>query len=288
MPKKPATESKTRTTAPARRRRPTRADASAPDGRGVQGGGVQGEGVQGEGVQGGGVQGEGVQGKGVQSKGVQSEGVVVPTRRVLIGIAGGTASGKTMVADQVGEMLGSDKVAVIKQDSYYRDLSDRPFEERVKENFDHPDAFDRKLLYNHVRLMLEGSPVNLPIYDFKRHIRKKKTHRVVGCHIIILEGILLLDDPLLRELMDIRVYIDTDPDIRLMRRIERDVTERGRTLESVLEQYEKSVRPMHLQFVEPSKRYADIIVPEGGHNEVAIDLLVTKIRSVLDSRGGGH
>ena len=174
-------------------------------------------------------------------------------RRVLIGIAGGTASGKTMVADQVCEMLGSDKVAIIKQDSYYNDLSDRPFEERVKENFDHPDAFDRKLLYNHVRLLLEGSPVNVPIYDFKRHVRLEDTERISGCRIIILEGILLLDDPLLRELMDIKVYIDTDSDIRLMRRIERDVTERGRTLASVLDQYENSVRPMHLQFVQDRK-----------------------------------
>lgn len=209
-------------------------------------------------------------------------------RRVLIGISGGTASGKTLVADHVGDVLGTKKIAIIKQDSYYRDLAGKPFEERVKENFDHPDAFDRELLYNHVRLLLEGSPIEVPVYDFKRHVRMKKTERISGCQIIILEGILLLDDPLLRTLMDIKVYIDTDPDIRLLRRIQRDVTERGRTLESVLAQYEKSVRPMHLQFVEPSKRYADIIVPEGGHNEVAIDLLVTKIRSILDTdRGRG-
>lgn len=204
-------------------------------------------------------------------------------RRVLIGIAGGTASGKTMVADQVGEILGSRKVVIIKQDSYYKDLSHLTLEERQKENFDHPDAFDYELLVAHLRRLLEGASIEMPVYDFKRHLRRKKTVRVSGCQIIILEGILLLDDAVLRALMDIKVYIDTDPDVRLMRRIERDVTERGRTLASVLAQYEASVRPMHQQFVEPSKRFADVIIPEGGHNTVAIDLLVTKIRSVLQS-----
>jgi uridine kinase len=205
-------------------------------------------------------------------------------RRVLLGIAGGSASGKTLVADRVCEELGSDKIAIIKQDSYYKDLSHLPFEERTRQNFDHPDAFDRELLYNHVRLLLEGSRIEVPVYDFKKHLRLSETVPISGCRIIILEGILLLDDPLLRALMDIKVYIETDPDIRLLRRIQRDVAERGRTLSAVLDQYVNSVRPMHLQFVEPSKRYADIIVPEGGHNEVAVDLLVTKIRSVLESR----
>jgi uridine kinase len=204
-------------------------------------------------------------------------------RRVLLGIAGGSASGKTLVADRVCEELSSSKIAIIKQDSYYKDLSHLPFEERTRQNFDHPDAFDRELLYNHVRLLLEGSRVEVPVYDFKKHLRLTETVPISGCQIIILEGILLLDDPLLRTLMDIKVYIDTDPDIRLLRRIQRDVADRGRTLSAVLEQYLSSVRPMHLQFVEPSKRYADIIVPEGGHNEVAIDLLVTKIRSVLET-----
>ncbi len=200
-------------------------------------------------------------------------------RRVLIGIAGGSASGKTLVADRVCEELGSGRIAIIKQDSYYRDLSHLPFEDRTKQNFDHPDAFDRELLISHVRLLLEGSSIEVPVYDFKKHLRLAETARISGC----LEGILLLDDPLLRALMDIKVYIDTDSDIRLVRRIQRDVAERGRTLSAVLDQYLNSVRPMHLQFVEPSKRYADVIIPEGGHNEVAIDLLVTKIRSVLES-----
>ena len=203
-------------------------------------------------------------------------------RRVLIGIAGGTASGKTMVADQVGDILGSRKVVILKQDSYYKNLSALPLEERQKENFDHPNAFDYELLVTHLRCLLEGASIEMPVYDFKRHLRLKKTVPVSGCQIIILEGILLLDNPVLRALMDIKVYIDTDPDVRLMRRIQRDVAERKRTLASVLTQYEESVRPMHQQFVEPSKRFADVIIPEGGHNAVAIDLLVTKIRSILN------
>lgn len=203
-------------------------------------------------------------------------------RRVLIGIAGGTASGKTMVADQVGDILGSRKVVILKQDSYYKNLSALPLEERQKENFDHPNAFDYELLVTHLRRLLEGASIEMPVYDFKRHLRLKKTVPVSGCQIIILEGILLLDNPVLRALMDIKVYIDTDPDVRLMRRIQRDVAERKRTLASVLTQYEESVRPMHQQFVEPSKRFADVIIPEGGHNAVAIDLLVTKIRSILN------
>ena len=209
-------------------------------------------------------------------------------RRVLIGMAGGSASGKTMVAERVTEELGTRKIVIIKQDSYYRDLSPLPLAERQQQNFDHPDAFDRDLLLDHLRVLLEGGVVRMPVYDFKRHRRMKKTIRVSGYQIVILEGILILDDPLVRALMDIKVYIDTDSDVRLMRRIQRDVSERGRTLTSVLDQYEQSVRPMHLQFVEPSKRYADIIIPEGGRNEVAIDLLVTKVRSILEGGFGGR
>jgi uridine kinase len=137
-------------------------------------------------------------------------------------------------------------------------------------------------------VLLEGGAIEMPVYDFRRHLRLKRTVRVSGCQILIVEGILILDDPLLRALMDIKVYIDTDPDVRLIRRIRRDVTARGRTLESVLAQYDQSVRPMHLQFVDPSKRYADVIIPEGGHNEVAIDLLVTKVRSILEAGARGR
>jgi uridine kinase len=208
-------------------------------------------------------------------------------RRILIGIAGGSASGKTLVAERITGELGSRKVVILKQDSYYRDISHMSLEERRRQNFDHPDAFDRELLAEQLRVLLQGGAVRMPVYDFKRHLRLKKTIPIAGCRILIVEGILLLDDPVLRALMDIKVYIDTDPDIRLLRRIQRDVTERGRTLESVIEQYNGTVRPMHLQFVDPSKRFADIIIPEGGHNEVAIDLLVTKIRSILLSGAGG-
>jgi uridine kinase len=208
-------------------------------------------------------------------------------RRILIGIAGGSASGKTLVAERITGELGSRKIVILKQDSYYRDIAHLPIEERRRQNFDHPDAFDRELLAEQLRVLLQGGAVEMPVYDFKRHLRLKKTIPIAGCRILIVEGILILDDPILRALMDIKVYIDTDADIRLLRRIRRDVTERGRTLESVIEQYNGTVRPMHLQFVDPSKRFADIIIPEGGHNEVAIDLLVTKIRSILLSGAGG-
>jgi uridine kinase len=208
-------------------------------------------------------------------------------RRVLIGIAGGSASGKTMVAERITGQLGSRKIVTIKQDSYYRDISHLPLEERRRQNFDHPDAIDRELLAEQLRTLLQGGAIRMPVYDFKRHLRLKKTEPIFGAQIIIVEGILILDDPVLRALMDIKVYIDTDPDTRLLRRIQRDVTERGRTLESVIAQYTGTVRPMHLQFVEPSKRFADIIIPEGGHNEVAIDLLVTKISAILGTSAGG-
>lgn len=208
-------------------------------------------------------------------------------RRLLIGVAGGSASGKTMVAERITAELGTRQIVIIKQDSYYRDLAPLPPEERRKQNFDHPDAFDRDLLLTHLRILLEGGEIQMPVYDFRQHLRLKRTVKVGSCQIVILEGILILEDPLLRALMDIKVYIDTDPDIRLVRRIRRDVTQRGRTIVSVLDQYEASVRPMHLQFVEPSKRYADVIIPEGGHNEVAIDLLVTKVRAIL-AKGGGR
>lgn len=210
--------------------------------------------------------------------------MAVVERGILIGIAGGSGSGKTLVSQRIYEELGSDKVIIIQQDSYYKDLSHLPYAERVKRNFDHPDAIDSQLLIKQIEALLYGRTIEQPIYDFAVHARKAET-RCIGPHsIIVLEGILILDHPRLRELMDIKVYVDTDPDIRLIRRLRRDVSERERSVESVLEQYESSVRPMHLQFVEPSKRYADIIIPEGGHNIVAIDLLKTKIRALLNER----
>lgn len=206
-------------------------------------------------------------------------------RGILIGIAGGSGSGKTMVSQRLFDDLGSDKVIIIQQDSYYKDLSHLRFEERKKHNFDHPDALDDELLMRHLRELLNGKHIDQPIYDFTLHTRKKETRRIGNHIIIILEGILILHNPLLRKLMDIKVYVDTDDDIRLIRRLRRDIRERGRDLDSIIEQYEQSVRPMHLQFVEPSKRYADIIIPEGGHNLVAIDILKTKIQALLREHG---
>jgi uridine kinase len=205
-------------------------------------------------------------------------------RGILIGVAGGSGSGKTLVVQHMIQQLGSDRVVVLQQDSYYKDSSHLPFEERAKQNFDHPDAIDSDLLIQHVEELLNGWTVDIPLYDFTTHTRRTETSRAGPHDIIVLEGILILDNPRLRELMDIKVYVDTDPDIRFIRRLKRDTAERGRTMQTVVEQYEKSVRPMHLQFVEPTKRYADIIVPEGGYNWVAIDLLKTKIEALLRER----
>ena len=204
---------------------------------------------------------------------------------ILIGIAGGSGSGKTLVARRIVEELGSDKVIIIQQDSYYNDLGHLTLEERKKQNFDHPDAFDHQYLIAQLKDLLVGKSIDQPIYDYAIHSRKKETRRIGEHVIIVLEGILILLDPGLRRLMDIKVYVDTDADVRLIRRIRRDVTERDRSLESILDQYENSVRPMQLQFVEPTKRYADIILPEGGFNLVAVDLLKTKIQALLAERG---
>ncbi len=206
-------------------------------------------------------------------------------RGILLGIAGGSGSGKTLVARKIFDELGSDQVVIIKQDFYYKDLSDIPMSDRDLRNFDHPDAFDMDLLRSHVRTLLMGGSVEEPVYDYMTHLRTSETRKLGPHAIVVLEGILILDDPTLRSWMDIRCFIDTDPDVRLVRRLRRDLLERGRSVESVLNQYEGTVRPMHLQFVEPSKRYADVIIPEGGFNLVAIDLLKTKIRAILASHG---
>jgi uridine kinase len=206
-----------------------------------------------------------------------------PTHRrgILIGIAGGTGAGKTLVAQSIAQDLGSDQVLLAEQDSYYKDLHHIPLGERENRNFDHPDAFDRELLRTQVEGLLAGMEIDVPIYDMRTHTRLPEPRRVRGKRIIILEGLLILEDPALRQLMDIKIYVDADPDVRFIRRLKRDLTERGRTIDQVIRQYESSVRPMHLQFVEPSKRYADLIIPEGGYNFVAIDLLKTKVRSLL-------
>ncbi len=206
-------------------------------------------------------------------------------RRVLIGIAGGSGSGKTLVARNILRELGSGRVVVIDQDSYYRNLEDIPFRDREARNFDHPDAFDNDLLKAHIRALLDGQAVDQPIYDYAEHRRLTETRRISDHLVIVLEGILILADPELRQMMDIKLFVDADPDVRFIRRLRRDLVERGRSVDSIIRQYEESVRPMHLQFVDPSKRHADVIIPEGGHNRVAIDLVRTKIRELLRERG---
>jgi uridine kinase len=206
-------------------------------------------------------------------------------RGILIGIAGGTGAGKTLVAQSISEDIGSEKVLILEQDSYYKDLRNIPLGERESRNFDHPEAFDRDLLKSHLEALLAGGEAEVPIYDMRTHTRNPQPVKVKGRPIIILDGILILEDPAIRQLMDIKLFVDADPDIRFIRRLKRDLTERGRTLDQVIRQYEASVRPMHLQFVEPSKRYADLVIPEGGYNAVAIDLLKTKVRSLLREAG---
>jgi uridine kinase len=206
---------------------------------------------------------------------------------ILIGIAGGSGSGKTLVTQKVREDFGGNRVSVIQQDSYYRDLSQLDFEERARQNFDHPDAVDIDLLVKQIKALLAGKSVRQPIYDFTRHLRLKRTQPIGPHSILILEGILILYYPRLRQLMDIKVFVDTDPDIRFIRRLRRDIESRGRSMESVIGQYEATVRPMHLEFVEPTKRYADIIIPEGGYNYVAVDLLKTKVRMLLQEQYSG-
>ena len=204
---------------------------------------------------------------------------------ILIGISGASGSGKTLVAENIFKKLGSDNVVLIQEDAYYKDLSSIPFDERTGKNFDHPDAFDHPLLASHIRDLLNGKTIGLPIYDYKTHSRKKET-KMVGPHrIIVLEGILILNEPAINKQMDIKVFIDTDPDICFIRRLKRDINERGRDVNSVINQYMETVRPMYFQFIEPSKRHADIIIPQGGKNEVAIDILTTKIKSLLEEMG---
>ncbi|BBM68555.1 uridine kinase [Rhodothermus marinus] len=203
-------------------------------------------------------------------------------RPVVIGIAGGSGSGKTTVLRRIVEAFGPDRIAVLEHDAYYRDLSHLPFEARTQVNFDHPDALETSLLRAHLEALLAGRPVEKPVYNFTTHTREPYTVRVEPRPVIIVEGILVLAEPELRELMDIKLYVDAPDDVRLIRRIRRDLQERGRSIESILEQYERTVRPMHLEFVEPSKRLADVIIPGGGYNQVAIDMVLARIAALLE------
>ncbi|GEC92298.1 uridine kinase [Brevibacillus brevis] len=200
---------------------------------------------------------------------------------VLIGVAGGSGSGKTTVAKELYRQFQNDSVTMIEQDSYYKDQSHLSPEERALTNYDHPFAFDNDLLLAHLQELLQGKAIQKPIYDFKVHNRKPEQIQVDPKDVIILEGMLILEDERIRDLMDIKVFVDTDSDVRIVRRIVRDIEERGRSLDSVVTQYLNVVRPMHLQFIEPTKRYADVIIPEGGYNRVALDLLSTKISNIL-------
>ncbi len=200
---------------------------------------------------------------------------------VTIGITGGTGSGKATFSEEVGRSLGAENVAMIHQDSYYLDQIMLPAGERSRLNFDHPSAFDWKLLKRQVRALRNGHVIRKPMYNFHTHSRMPETIRVEPRPVLVVEGILVFDDPDLRSMMDIKVYVDADADVRFIRRLDRDVRERGRSLESIVEQYMNTVRPMHLQFVEPSKRYADVIIPEGGHNQVALDMIVARVRALL-------
>jgi uridine kinase len=203
------------------------------------------------------------------------------TNTMIIGITGPTASGKSLLANTIANELGSDQVVVISEDSYYRDQSHMPFEERVKTNYDHPDAFEHDLLVQHLRQLQAGESAEVPTYDFTEHVRSDKTKHVGPHHIIVLEGILLFSERELRNMMDIRIFMDTALDVCVLRRMRRDIVERKRSMESVMEQYEQTVRPMYLRFTEPTKRYADIIVPRGGENRIAIDMIQAKMRELL-------
>jgi len=199
---------------------------------------------------------------------------------LLIGIAGGTGSGKTTVARALADGLPPDSVALVDHDSYYRDRSDLSFEERSSLNFDHPDALDNDLLIQHLERLRAGEPVQVPIYDFKVHGRRRETREVHPKPVIIVEGILVFVDERIRRLLDIKLFVDTDADLRVFRRIRRDLEQRGRSFASIREQYYATVRPMHLQFVEPSKRWADLIIPEGGENRIALDLILGKLARI--------
>lgn len=202
---------------------------------------------------------------------------------LIIGVAGGSGAGETTVVEHIIDTVGKNKIVLIQHDSYYRDLKHLSFEERINQNFDHPSSLETELMIRHLKALGQGYQVEIPIYDFTRHIRKEEKRLVKPKEVILIDGILIFTETELRNLMNIKLYVDTDDDIRLLRRIRRDILERDRKLENVLTQYEQYVRPMHLEFVEPTKRYADIIIPRGGENKVALDMVNALIRDRLEN-----
>ncbi len=200
---------------------------------------------------------------------------------LVIGIAGGSGSGKTTVVQKILERVGVERIAYLQHDSYYKDLSGLPPAVRREINFDHPNSLETELLVEHIKALKENRPVEVPIYDFATDTRTEKTYTVAPRRVILAEGILIFVEPELRKLFDVKIFVDTDADLRFIRRLHRDITQRGRTTESVIKQYQETVRPMHLEFVEPSKRYADVIIPEGGYNAAALDMVVARIESLL-------
>jgi uridine kinase len=202
---------------------------------------------------------------------------------LVIGIAGGSGSGKTTVANAILQRVGPQRIAYLPHDAYYRDLSQLPPVQRAQVNFDHPNSLENELLVAHIRALKQGQAIDLPIYDFTTHSRTSRTVHIEPCMVILVEGILIFAEPELRPLFDVKIFVDTDADLRFIRRLQRDITERGRTTEMVIHQYLATVRPMHLEFVEQSKRYADVIIPEGGMNMVALDMVIARIEALLHS-----
>jgi len=200
---------------------------------------------------------------------------------LVLGIAGGSGSGKTTVAQEILQRVGPDQIAFLQHDSYYKDLSGLPPVQRAEVNFDHPNSLETDLLVSHIESLRKGAAVDVPVYDFSTHSRTSRFFTVQPRSVILVEGILIFTEPALRELFDIKIFVDTDSDIRFIRRLERDISERGRTTESVIKQYHNTVRPMHMEFVEPSKRYADIIIPEGGFNTAALDMVVARVEALI-------
>ena len=207
-------------------------------------------------------------------------------RSIVVGIAGGSGSGKTTVVHRILDQVGWERIAYLPHDAYYKDASHLPWEERSHLNYDHPKSLDNDLLIEHIHMLMRGEPVDTPIYDFSHHIRSAETRRVLPSPVILVEGILVFADKRLREMMDIKLYVDTAADVRFIRRLLRDINERGRTVPSVVEQYQNTVRPMHMKFVEPTKVYADIIIPEGGHNDVAMAMVIGRIEALLAEHDG--